>query len=275
MIKNRIKQMRPFLKWPGNKYRVIESIRRLLPNGDRLVEPFVGSGAVFLNSSYPKCFIAEKNSDLVNIYNLIQQEGEDFFKYAQAFFDDKYNTEAKYYRNRKLFNTTNDDRLKAALFLYLNRHGYNGLCRYNMDGIYNVPYGFYSRTYFPLKELRHFYEKIQDVTIRCWDYKKTFQYIRAGDVVYCDPPYVPLSKTANFTQYGPFSFGMDDQIELVTKTMMAVKRGAKVIISNHNTNFIKELYKDATIKTINVQRNISCNGANRKKVKEVLALFEA
>ncbi len=265
--------MKPFLKWPGNKYRIIQHISKVLPEGKRLVEPFVGSGSVFLNTTFPNYFIAEKNADLINLYENLRNHGKDFIDFSKEIFNPKYNTQNKYYKNRKLFNTINDLELKAALFIYLNRHGYNGLCRYNMNGEYNVPYGFYKSPYFPYKEMLYFHERLQKVVIKCWDYRKTLQYTRKGDVVYCDPPYVPLSKTANFTQYGPFGFDKFDQIELAERAQSLSKRGVKVVISNHRTDFILNLYSAAKITNLSVQRNISCQGHTRNRVKEVLAVF--
>lgn len=265
--------MKPFLKWPGNKYRLMEHIKKILPPANRLVEPFAGSGAVSLSTTYDKYLLAEKNPDLVNLYHTLIKDQSDFIEDTKELFNDKYNKEQTYYRLRKQFNTTSDLQLKATLFVYLNKHGFNGLCRYNLDGEYNVPFGFYRRTYFPAKEMLFFAKKLKGHAIRCWDYKKTMRYTKAGDIVYCDPPYVPLSKTANFTQYGPFAFNTADQIALAEKAMQLTHKGISVIVSNHNTSFIRELYADATIYTINVNRSISCNPATRGRVKEVLALF--
>lgn len=266
--------MKPFLKWPGNKYRIIKNLSRVFPKGKRLVEPFGGSGAVLLNLEYPKYVLAEKNADLINLYQTLRDSKEDFIDFTKDFFSEKYNNERVYYKHRKLFNNTNDSVLKAALFVYLNRHGYNGLCRYNLDGSYNVPYGFYKKPYFPQKEMQNFAIRIAKASLKCWDYRKTMQYARKGDVVYCDPPYIPLSATSNFTQYGPFGFDNFDQIELAKKARQLSEKGITVIISNHNIPFARKLYAGAKIHSIDVQRNISCIGSNRRKVKEVIAVFD-
>ena len=265
--------MKPFLKWPGNKFRVLDKILETLPKGKRLVEPFVGSGSIFINADYPSYVIAEKNTDLVAVYENLQKNGIEFIEYANSFFNSKNNTKLKYYKHRDTFNNTNDNMLKAALFIYLNRHGFNGLCRYNLKGGYNVPFGYYKKPYFPTTEMLYFYECIKKVKIRCWDYTKTLNHTKPGDVVYCDPPYVPLSKTSSFTQYGPFKFGEQEHIDLAKRAKILAKKGITVMISNHDTKFVNELYKDAKIKKINVQRSISCNANGRKKVKEVLAIF--
>ena len=129
--------IRPFLKWAGGKYRIIERIRELLPEGERLVEPFVGSGAVFLNTRYPTYLLADSNPDLINLYRILQTEGEAFIAYCKRNFTARNNSPESYYRLRDVFNTTRDLRRKSALFVYLNRHGYNGLCRYNAKGRFN------------------------------------------------------------------------------------------------------------------------------------------
>ena len=141
------KKIRPFLKWAGNKYRIIDQIRRKLPQGKRLIEPFVGSAAVFLNTDYERYLLTDTNADLIELYKLLKKEGKDFIEYSNSFFTDKNNNEEHYYNYREVFNTTDDCALKSALFIYMNRHGYNGLCRYNSQGKFNVPFGSYKKPY--------------------------------------------------------------------------------------------------------------------------------
>ena len=140
---------KPFLKWPGGKYRLVEKICTKLGPGKRLIEPFVGSGAVFLNAPYNKYLLADNNSDLINLYIILHQEGNGFIEYARGFFQPEFNTADAYYSFRTAFNDSNDIRLKAALFIYLNRHCYNGLCRYNRSGGFNSPFGRYKKPPFP------------------------------------------------------------------------------------------------------------------------------
>lgn len=264
--------MKPFLKWPGNKYRIVNVIKKKLPVGKRLIEPFAGSGSILLNTDYSRYLVGEKNTDLINLYQQLKQP-QQFIKICKSFFVAKNNKEKKYYVLRKLFNQTDDLELKAALFLYLNRHGYNGLCRYNLSGGYNVPFGFYHKPYFPEKEMEFFAARLPKVSFKNADYRKTMRFAKQGDVVYCDPPYVPLSATANFTSYGPFGFDKVDHIELVELAENLAARGIPVIISNHNTLFVRKLYANAKIYNIEVQRNISCVGNKRSKAQEVIAVF--
>jgi len=169
---NGVSILKPLLKWAGSKRQIIKHIAQMLPSGSRLIEPFVGSGAVFLNTDFPSYLISDSNNDLIQLYKLIKSNGTDFIDYCQSYFSKSNNTEKKYYKYRDLFNTSDDIYLKSALFLYLNRHGYNGLCRYRMDGTYNVPYGYYKAPYFPRKEMHFFYERSQLAQIKCSDYKK-------------------------------------------------------------------------------------------------------
>lgn len=265
--------MKPFLKWPGGKYRILKRIKNKLIPGQCLIEPFVGSGAVFLNTEYPSYFLADINSDLINLYVVLQQNGPSFIDYCQEFFTPQNNNEEKYYELREVFNTTQDRYLKAALFVYLNRHGYNGLCRYNSSGGFNVPFGRYSKPYFPEIEMLYFFQKSQDAIFKCQDFRQTMGTACPGDVVYCDPPYVPLSVTSNFTSYSSGGFTIQEQMELANIAKKLAKKGVTVVISNHNTEFVLDAYKEADIEIFEVRRFISCDGANRNKVGELLAVF--
>ena len=143
--------MRPFLKWPGSKYRIVDAIKARLPEGNRLVEPFVGSGAVFLNTDYNRYLLNDNNPDLINLYRILKKEGEPFIQFCRTFFTPENNSATKYYEFRHLFNTTDDRRLKSALLVYLNRHGFNGLIRYNLQHEFNVPFGEYKSLTFHSK----------------------------------------------------------------------------------------------------------------------------
>lgn len=265
---------KPFLKWAGGKTRVLKNIKSLLPKGERLIEPFCGSGAVFLNTDYKEYLVSDINADLINLFKALQKEGIQFINYCKAFFVPEYNTKEKYIQLRATFNSTKDTRLKSALFIYLNRHGFNGLCRYNSTGGFNVPFGKYTKPYFPEKEMMLFHTKSKSVTFLNTDFRNISNKLNAGDVVYCDPPYVPLTDTANFTSYSKDSFGNKDQEELSLWAETNSKKGIPVLISNHDTPVTRAIYKNASsIKAIKVQRHISCDGKNRHTAKELLVLY--
>lgn len=267
--------MKPFLKWAGNKYQIINEIKDRLPVGNCLIEPFLGSGAVFLNTDYDSYLLADINKDLINLYQRLQQEGPRFISYCRQFFSAANNNEQAYYQYRAEFNTTNKSRLKAALFLYLNKHCYNGLCRYNASGGFNVPFGKYKAPYFPEKEMLFFYEKSQKVQFICADFVTVMEKAKPGAVVYGDPPYVPLTSTANFTSYSSAGFGLQEQHKLAELAKELAQKGIPVLLSNHCTEFTLREYAEAEIKKFPVQRFISCDGNSRGKVEEVLALFKA
>jgi len=266
--------MRPFLKWPGSKYRIVDAIKARLPKGERLVEPFVGSGAVFLNTDYNRYLLNDNNPDLINLYRILKKEGEPFIQFCRTFFTPENNTATRYYEFRYLFNTTDDLRLKSALLIYLNRHGYNGLIRYNQQHEFNVPFGEYKKPYFPLEEMRFFWRKSKKATFTCNDFTVTMSRAKRGDVLYCDPPYVPLSATSNFTSYSAGGFSMAQQAKLAELAERLSRKGIPVLISNHDTAFTAVTYQNAEVSHLQLRRFISCYGDNRNEVGEVLALFK-
>ncbi len=268
--------MKPFLKWPGGKYRQVERIREQLGDGDRLIEPFVGSGAVFMNTHYKRYLLADSNPDLINLYKQLQMEGAPFIKYCQRFFTAKNNHREQYYLHREQFNETRDMRLKSALFLYLNRHGYNGLCRYNSKGKFNVPFGRYERPYFPETEMGFFYDKSARAEFLHAHFSVTMRRAKTGDVVYCDPPYMPLTDTAHFTSYASGGFNWEDQNALAILAGQLSAQGIRVVVSNHNTKSITRLYQNngAAMERFKVRRTISCKANQRAEVSELLAVFQ-
>lgn len=266
--------MRPFLKWAGGKYRIVDRIKEVLPEGRRLVEPFVGSGTVFLNTDFQNYLLADINSDLIILYQVLQEQGLKFIDYCEKFFSPENNSKENFYEYRETFNNTSDKVLKSALFLYLNRHCFNGLCRYNSKGEFNVPFGRYKKPYFPRREMEFFHEKSKVVNFICADFEEIMSSLAPGDVVYCDPPYVPLSDTANFTSYSAEKFNQEQQAILTRLAENLAEKGVPVIISNHETKFTLSQYQKASIISFRVQRHISCNGAKRDKANELLAIFK-
>lgn len=265
--------MKPFLKWAGGKYKIIDKILSTLPKAEKLVEPFVGSGAVFLNASYANYLLADTNLDLINLYREIQKSGENFIDCAIELFVPENNTEEAFYRLREEFNQCVDVRRKAALFVYLNRHCFNGLCRYNSKGKFNVPFGKYGKPKFPTEEVKNFHLKSQNAEFILSDFRATMRSISDSAVVYCDPPYAPLTLTSNFSDYTQEGFGLKDQQDLAIEANALRVRGIPVIISNHDTEFTREIYNDAVISEFDVQRFISSNASNRIKAAEILAVF--
>ncbi|QLE83910.1 Dam family site-specific DNA-(adenine-N6)-methyltransferase [Shewanella sp. Scap07] len=270
-----VKKQRAFLKWAGGKYKLVDALSGYLPEGDRLVEPFVGAGSVFLNTHYERYLLCDINQDLINLYKIIQSQPDKYIREAKAMFVANMNAKDAYYQVRTEFNQTQDPFVRSVYFLYMNRHGFNGLCRYNKKGGFNVPFGSYKKPYFPEAEILAFAEKAQRAEFKCIGYEQAFDLTQAGDVVYCDPPYAPLSTTASFTTYVGAGFSLDDQALLARKSRhTAIDRGIPVLISNHDIPLTRELYHGARFGTIQVQRNISQKGSARKKVDELMALYD-
>ncbi|MCC2617385.1 Dam family site-specific DNA-(adenine-N6)-methyltransferase [Aestuariibacter halophilus] len=265
---------RAFLKWAGGKYGLIEDIQRHLPEGDVLIEPFVGAGSVFLNTDYPHYVLNDINPDLIALYGILKTQADAYIADAKTLFTAANNDPDVYYSLRQEFNDSQDPYQRSLLFLYLNRHGYNGLCRYNLSGKFNVPFGRYKAPYFPQQELYRFAEKAQRATFTCEPYANTFKKAQRDHVMYCDPPYAPISKTAYFTQYAGNGFSLDDQANLADLAHKAMReKGVCVLISNHDTVDTRAYYRHAQLTTLQVKRTISQKGKGRKKVGELLALY--
>ncbi len=266
--------VRPPLKWAGGKYLLLNQIKTLLPAGKRLVEPFAGSCVLSLNTPYAHYWVNDSNRDLINFYQTLKLEQEAFIRRAKRYFTQRYNNAESYYRLRDEFNDTMNVSRRALLFLYLNRHAFNGLCRYNNMGRFNTPFGRYDKAYFPEQELKNFMEHSSKMKFTCMDFSRVIEQTKAGDIIYCDPPYVPLSKTAKFTKYAGLKFELEQHEHLVELLLKAKARGVPAIISNHSVVFTRALYAKADkIKKIKVPRFISCNGNARKQVNELLALY--
>lgn len=274
MPSHRAKKHRPFLKWAGGKYEIADKIRKNLPDGKVLIEPFVGAGAIFLNTDYERYILNDVNPDLINLYLAIQEDGNAFIEDARKLFCEGNNSEEAYYSLRTQFNTSTDTYERSIIFLYMNKFGYNGLCRYNKSGEFNVPFGRHKNPTFPQSYIEYFAEKSKKARFICEDFNKTFSRARKGHVIYCDPPYAPASDTAYFSDYASQGFDAADQERLASVAKHASNRGIPVIISNHNTPFTRKIYEDAKIIKLSVRRNISCNSNNRKNADELIAIFK-
>lgn len=265
-------KIKPFLKWAGNKYRCLERITPHLPKAKRLIEPFAGSASIFLNTNYPNYILAEANNDVVSLFSFIKKEGEQFIDSCKELFVAENNCAETFYKFRERFNLCTNMRERAQIFLYLNKHGYNGLCRYNSKGIYNVPFGRFNKPYFPHTEMLLFAKKAQHAQFLHQDFTSTFSLLKKGDAVYCDPPYSPLNQNQRFDYIKP-GFGVNEHQILRDLAISASKRGIAVIISNHDTEFTRDLYKESKIVCFKVNRSISCNPSQRLPAKELLAIF--
>lgn len=259
-----------FLKWAGGKSQMLPDILPLLADGKRLVEPFAGSAVVSLNTTLP-AIVADSNRDLISLFQFIASR-----RRGDTYFEPKYNCEEQYYRLRKKFNRAMvGSAEQSEIFLYMNRHGFNGLCRYNRSGEFNVPFGRYKNPGYPYEAVTTFIERAEHVLFSANDFEETFRLVKRGDVVFCDPPYVPLTKTSSFTAFDADGFGSAQQMALAMCAKMAATKGARVIITNHDTPATRKLYADANeIRKVRIRRSIAASSGARKTVGELIAIYD-
>ena len=268
-----------FLKWAGNKSRVLPHLLPHIGSPRRYCEPFGGSLAVALNVEAESYTLNDVNKDLVSIYrNLLDYNDDSFIQSCEELFTPENNGKEAYLGLRELFNEATDYKERARLFIYLNRHCFNGLSRYNRRGAFNVPFGKYEKPSCPSGEMmdfRMFFLTRKSVRFTSLSFEDSSLYVDLGedDVVYFDPPYVPLSDTANFTSYSTNGFTEAQQVELAQLARSLQTRGVRVIISNHDVDFTRELYEGATIYPIQVTRTIAAKNSSRKKASELIAVF--
>ncbi|MBQ5995871.1 MAG: Dam family site-specific DNA-(adenine-N6)-methyltransferase [Clostridia bacterium] len=288
---------KPFLKWAGGKGQLLDTLRTYYPEGlgttiTKYCEPMVGAGAVLFdilnNYDLEEILISDSNAELINTYNELKKNASELIQLLQQFENAhiaKVNEDRKeyYYSQREMYNSLIEKKnanatLKAALFIYLNKTCFNGLYRVNRHGQFNVPMGSYSNpTICDIENLLLVAKKLEKVKIISGDYKQTEKFIDDKTFVYFDPPYRPLSKTAEFTSYTEAEFNDNNQIELAEFIKMLVEKGAKVLASNSdpkNTNpddnFFDDLYKQLKIERVSAKRAINSKGSKRGTVSELL-----
>lgn len=291
-------QVKPFLKWAGGKSQLLDEIRKVYPKElgksiKKYAEPFVGGGAVLFDilSSYEmeRVYISDTNSELINAYTVIRDNLPELIKILEEAQEEYLGldiTQRKryYYAKRTEFNLlkeANDgaNRIeRAALFIFLNKTCYNGLYRVNQRGLFNVPVGSYRAPKIcDADNLRNISKALQKVEITCADYKYSSNFIDDNTFVYFDPPYRPISDTSNFTSYTEQPFDDKAQIELARFVFEMDRRGAKILISNSdptntdkNDDFFDRLYSSFNTQRVKASRMISCDGATRGKISELL-----
>lgn len=270
--------MKPFLSWAGNKYSVIDQISALMPKGERFIDVFCGSGAVFMNVKFDKYLVADLNEDLIFLFHEVKRNPVAFTSIARALFDN-FKGQDGYHKVRKMFNQKDQSgitTIKAAQMLYLNKHCYNGLFRRNLKGLLNSPYGHREKVYFPEKEMMDFHTIAPQCEFYCCGYESTLAKAGMGDVVYCDPPYAKKPDAAMFTQYSGAAWDMNEQLKLLERCLQAHERGAKIVISNSDSEEIISLYRSAGffIHMIPTRRKIAAASSSRAKVMDILAIKE-
>jgi DNA adenine methylase len=262
----------PFLKWPGGKRQLLdELIRRMPKKYNRYFEPFVGGGALFFRIQPEYGYISDVNPDLINVYEVVQNQVEELIESLKR----HENTEDYFYRLREADRTdqykswTNVE--KASRSIFLNKTCFNGLYRMNSMGYFNVPYGFYkSPRIVDEQNLLSCSVLLRNTEIALAPFEAVSRKTRKGDLVYFDPPYVPLNKTSSFTKYYKDDFDDDGQFSLRELCDTLTKKGVLFMLSNSFTGMVKELYKDYRVSTVRANRAINCKSTGRGKINELI-----
>ncbi len=260
----------PFLKWAGGKTQLLGQLKPLLPASfDRYFEPFLGGGAMFFNLAPAVAFLSDVNDELINVYRVVRDDVESLI----AQLGNHKHEKNHYYAVRALDPRFLDPVERAARMVYLNRTCFNGLYRVNRRGQFNVPFGSYKNPDIcPADKLRAASATLQGVPIERQDFATAVAHARAGDFVYFDPPYDPVSRTASFTRYAKGDFGPEDQAALAETFAELTARGVHCMLSNSDTPLINELYADFRVERVQARRAISRRAGGRGPVSEVVVL---
>jgi DNA adenine methylase len=272
--------IKPVVKWAGGKRQILPHLIERLPiSWEHYYEPFIGGGALLIalnnQGMIGKATISDANPELVNLYRVIQKRPDDLIgTLKQSEFK---NSREQYLELRSNFNSMRGDPSRtmerAALFLYLNRHGYNGLWRVNRKGEFNVPFGRYHSPSFPSPELiLGFSRLLERVNIQEDDFANSVKTAREGDFVYFDPPYFPISPTSRFTAYHAKEFSFEDQVRLSEVFRRLVDRRVSVMMSNSWTPEIRELYDGFHCDIIEAARAINSRGDRRAGIPEMIII---
>jgi len=262
---------RPFLKWAGGKGRLIEQYQPYFPSHiDTYYEPFLGGGAIFfhLSARIKRAVLADINPELVNVYCCVRDRVDCLIEQLQD--HQRRHGHSHYYAVRQQHHLPPVAR--AARLIYLNKTCYNGLYRENSKGQFNVPMGRYKMPNICNPEgLRAASQALQVARIEVWPFEQILSWAGdAGDFVYFDPPYHPISATSNFTAYNRYAFSAEDQRRLQHTFARLAWRGVHSMLSNSDCAFIRELYQGFAIHTIHASRSINSNARRRGQITEVL-----
>ena len=264
----------PILKWAGGKRKLIPDILRLFPRDYRnrvYHEPFVGGGAVFFKIKPAKGSINDVNPRLINFYKVVRDKPEELISLAKTYNHD----EEEFYQRRNQFNQPGlSDVEDASLLLYLNKTAYNGLYRVNSKGGFNVPFGSYKNPKIVPENRIRLASKILDATdILCTDFTYILDVSQEGDLCYFDPPYLPVSETADFTSYSKDGFSYKDQIRLRDTCVELDEKGILFVLSNSYVPSLVEKYTEIEnfkLHTVKASRAINSVASKRGLVDEIL-----
>ena len=269
-------KLQPFTKWTGGKRQLLPIIKSFKPdNYNGYFEPFIGGGALFFDLAPENAIINDFNSELVNCYLQIKEHPLELIDFLS---EHQKNNSKDYFLD--LRSVDRDGRIdtmtaveRAARIMYLLRVDFNGLYRVNAKNQFNAPYGNYKNPKIVNRELIlaiSDYLNNKDIMIMTGDFEKAVQDVNAGDFVYFDPPYIPLSETSAFTSYTHEGFSYEDQVRLRDCVKRLDEKGAFVMLSNSSSPLVEDLYRDFIIHKVDVTRTNGAKASSRGKVSEII-----
>lgn len=274
------RRAQPFVKWAGGKRQLLGEIRRRLPvTFDSYYEPFVGGGAVFFDLQPQQAAINDVNSSLVNAYCQIRDAPLDVMNCLDACDAGQMKSadaKAYYYEVRERYNEALAagiaDSESAALFIYINKHCFNGLYRVNAKGRFNVPFNNSKRASYLPENIFSLSEVLKSAVITCGDFEPAVRNAKAGDFVFFDSPYVPL-KADTFEAYTKEGFSKEEHERLAKLFRTLAQRGVFCMLTNHDTPFIRELYDGFSIDSVAVRRSINSDASKRTGTEVIITSY--
>jgi len=266
---------KPFLKWVGGKRQLLTEIARHVPASfGRYHEPFIGGGALFFHLRQSRAcpaFLTDSNRRLIRAYRGVQHDAEGVIALLQE--HERKHSKPYFHKVREQRDIDSATATEvAAWMIYLNRTGYNGLYRVNSSNIFNVPFGKYANPRICDEEnLRACSRALSGAELEAVGFESVLDRARPGDFVYFDPPYRPVTTTANFTDYTSEGFGDVDQVRLRDVAWALKKRGVAVVLSNSNSPFIEEIYRDGFDRVkVGARRSVNSDPKGRGLVQELI-----
>lgn len=270
----------PFLKWAGGKRQLLNQIKERIPKEyNDYYEPFIGGGAVLFELQPEKATINDINISLINVYKQVKDNTEEFIKLVNKLDSEMWEDGKEYYLNIR--EKYNDKLLKkeydlelAALFTFMNKHCFNGLYRVNKKGLFNVPYNKSRRTSIEEEAVRETAKFLKTVNILEGDFEEACKDAKKGDFIFFDSPYAPLNPTS-FEAYTKEGFDIENHKRLAQLYDELTERGCYCMLTNHNTEFINELYsnKGYRIDVVSVKRMINSDASNRKGEEVIICNY--
>jgi DNA adenine methylase len=260
---------RPFIKWAGGKRQLLPELLRYVPeHHGRYYEPFVGGGALFFELRPPVAVLTDVNARLIRTYRGVRDHVERVIALLGSYpYDEKF-----YYELRDADIDTQTDADVAAWFIYLNKVGFNGLYRVNRKNRFNVPFGRHKNPAIcDDATLRACSAALSRASLEVADFETAAQQAAPGDLVYFDPPYVPLSVTSSFTSYTSDGFGREAQVRLRDLALELKQRGVHVLLSNSSADFVRDLYQPSfTTTEVSATRLVNSKVSQRGAITELV-----